>query len=385
MIFMNLVVGGGLSGLSFSHFFNEDCTIIDLGIPRIKSLSQNPCLDLGAQFFSKQDYNFFYLLKSLKLQSQIKKTNFNKFYIEKNETLINIHSKSFGGLSKAEQKEFKLFKQMLNNCEDFLFKNSQELQNTTFSQWYQKLYGGESLWICDAFLRSITFSTSKELNALYGIIACQSFFLKTYTFPKGMEYVITQLSKHKKIIRSQIEHIEFNRNKVETVQYNNKVLPCRKLTSAIPSSALSKIVSDHELSKHLSKVPYGGCEVIVIKTKNELTKGKPGIITPERKTISAIIKNRDYYTILAPYMKVPPAESMVLEELGVLPEKTVTSLHWDYSLPTCTKKLHLLQQEITEITNQYDNFAICGDFMGLPSLDACVESAKKAAEKLNKN
>jgi len=54
-------------------------------------------------------------------------------------------------------------------------------------------------------------------------------------------------------------------------------------------------------------------------------------------------------------------------------------------LPTCTKKLHLLQQEITEITNQYDNFAICGDFMGLPSLDACVESAKKAAEKLNKN
>ena len=384
---MNIVAGGGLSGLSFSHFFNDNCTIIDSGLTRINSIFKKSFLDLGAQFFSKEDLNFIQLVENLNLQSKLKETNFNNFYIEKNNSLIKINSTNYKSLSKDETEEIKLFKNFIKNSETFILNNYQELQNTSFDEWYKKTCGGESIWIIDSLFRSITFSNAKELNALYGLIASQSFFTKTYTFHQGMNYITNTLKKDKKIINSNINFIEFNKNTIDITLTDDKKISCKKLISAIPSNSLSKLTSIKELSKNLSKIPYAGCKVLIIETKKNLTYNKLGLITPEKKIISTILKNNNYYTILAPYTKFPPTEEQILNELNLSSKEgsIIVSSYWDYSLPTCTKKLHLIQEKILEITDQQNNFAICGDFMGLPSLDACVESAKKAAEKLNKN
>ena len=53
---------------------------------------------------------------------------------------------------------------------------------------------------------------------------------------------------------------------------------------------------------------------------------------------------------------------------------------WDYGLPVGSPELFAIQEKI----HGYDlkNLYICGDYMGLPSLDACIESSKSIAEKL---
>jgi protoporphyrinogen oxidase len=122
-----------------------------------------------------------------------------------------------------------------------------------------------------------------------------------------------------------------------------------------------------------------------------LTKKTNGIIFSKKQKISAILKNEEYYTILAPYKKdqTAPNQKILLNELKKITNNDNIEItcfkNWDYGLPTCSPKMFKYQQKIIEITNQYDNFAICGDFMGLPSLDACVESAKKAVLKIEKN
>ena len=382
---MNLVAGAGISGLSFSHFFGKNCTNLDCGQGRIKTFSDKPPIDMGAQFFSKKDLSIYRLIKDLNMQSEIKQTNFNKLFLEKNGLFIEINSTKEELLNKDAQ-NINLFKNKLKKIDNFLINNFEELQHKPFYEWYSEEYGGESIWIIDGILKSITFSNSKELNSLYGLIACQSFFTKTFTVKNGLEQVLKKLRQDKTIVKSKLEYIELQNKSFKVKFENNNPIPCKKLASAIPSNYLSQIISDKELAKYLSKIPYSGCKVILIKTQDNLTNNFPGLITPERKYISAILKNKSYYTILAPYKSFCTTDEQIFDELNLNTTKElILSTNWDYGLPTCTTKLHLIQEKINEITDQYDNFAICGDFMGLPSLDACVESAKKAAEKLNKN
>ncbi|MFA6269372.1 MAG: oleate hydratase [archaeon] len=393
----NIIIGAGLSGLTAAYTLANRPTNIhifetsNLLGGRITTINREKnYVDMGAQFFSKKDSNFYKLVKELSLENSMTETNFDKLNILFESKLIKINPKKYHNLNTKQTKELTKFKKFLLNCNKTLKLMPPELFLTNFKDWYYENIGEETIWFPDALLKSITFTDSTKLCAFYGLLACQSFFIKTYTLRKGLNEIINKLKYP--LENTQITKILFEKNRVESImKKDNEIIPIKKgVIAAIPSNELCKIVKEPDLSRTLKKITYNGCSVLIVKPKNNITNNLNGILTPENKTISAILINNNYYTVLAPYKhnEMQIKEKKILKELDKLnltfDKKFIYFKKWDYGLPEFNKNTFKLQQEISEITNQYDNFAICGDFMGLPSLDACVESAKKAAEKLKK-
>jgi hypothetical protein len=52
-------------------------------------------------------------------------------------------------------------------------------------------------------------------------------------------------------------------------------------------------------------------------------------------------------------------------------------MNWEFGLPEASPAFFQLQQDLS--MRHYKNFYIAGDYIGLPSLDACIESAKNVA------
>ncbi len=385
------IIGDGLSGLAAANYSNSK-KIFGLKESRIFTLNTNPRVDMGAQFFSKEDENFFSLVKKIKLEKHMKETKINQLVFEHKKEFFKINSNNFSKIEENTSSELKEFKKTMQLIENIIQEMPAELFETDFEKWYKKNIGPNSIWFVDSLLKSITFSKAKDVCAFYGLIACQSFFMKTYTFEEGLSKILNELNKNIKIEKDELTNINFSKDKVSSFCLKNKKVSVlnEKLITAIPSNVLSKIVDEKELSKKLGKIDYGGCSVLVVKTKKQITIKEPGIIFTNNKKIAAILKYEDYYTILAPYKNSQKSftQEELIKELKIVTNtediNVVSQKSWDYGLPTCSPKLANIQEEILEITNRYDNFAICGDFMGLPSLEACVESAKNAVKKIQK-
>lgn len=389
---MQYIIGNGLSGLSAAYFSKEDNIVFGSDDSRILTLKTKLSIDVGAQFFSKNDQNLFDLTKNLLLENSLKETTIDKLSMQHKQELFKIND-NFSELNEVMAKKLNEFKTFLSKSDELLEKMPKELFETNFNKWYKKNFDKDTIWFIDSLLKSITFIESKDVCAFYGIIACQSFFTKTYTFEKGLSEIINKLKEKTKVESAEVRQISFSSGNATIFFDKNEKISKNgdKIISAIPSNKLAKILEEKELANVLKKMPYAGCSVLVANSDAPLTKKTNGIIFSKKQKISAILKNEEYYTILAPYKKdqTAPNQKILLNELKKITNNDNIEItcfkNWDYGLPTCSPKMFKYQQKIIEITNQYDNFAICGDFMGLPSLDACVESAKKAVLKIEKN
>jgi len=393
----NFILGAGLSGLAAAHLLKMNLTkpyILEatnnIG-GRISTIKHTRVsIDIGAQFFSKKDLNLYPLIKDLSLDKSLTETSIDNLDLMLDSKLIKINDTKYKDFDKTQSKELEKFRLSLLNCNKNPISMNSELFLINFQEWYYQNIGKETIWFPDALLKSITFTDSKKVCAFYGILACQSFFIKTHTFHQGMSALINKLKKDINIENSKITNISFSKESVGSItESTGKIIKVKKgLISAIPSNELYKIVEEKCLAKALKKIPYNGCSVLVIEPKNKMLINSKGILTPESKIISAILNTGKYCTILAPYdnKKGEAKKEKILKEFDKLSldfdKKLIYYKNWDYGLPEFNKKTYKLQKDIQYLTNNYSNFAICGDFMGLPSLDACVESGYNAAKKL---
>ncbi len=408
---MTSIIGSGLSGLCAAYFNKNKSEIFEKnnftgGRIQSKEFSKN-FVEGGAQFYSKEDPNIYGLIKKLNLEKEEVIVSLSKFYANRNSEFVSINNGTSTQLSDEEKVQIKLFYKKILETLPLVETFPEELIKKPFEKWYLENIGKESKWIIDGMMQAITFTSPKNQSALYGIIVCGTFFSDCYSLNGGLKKInekLINISKPKIKLNQKIDFINFNEDKVKTISINKKTMPIKNnLISSIPSIELSKIIETSELSKKLKKITYNGCATLIIETDKKLLNNDSGILyTNKNEKISVLIDESNYYNFknkknvlgfLFPYKNRPNEKEMITLALKKVSELTNINFkinkkeiyYWDYGLPEFNYKTYKLQQEINEISNSYSNFAICGDFMGLPSLDACVESAKNAVQKINKS
>ncbi|HMA83266.1 MAG TPA: FAD-dependent oxidoreductase [Candidatus Thermoplasmatota archaeon] len=402
----NYILGGGITAASFCYHSKKNNNIIfekeDNLNGRIKSIPlSNSAIEVGAQFFCREDYNVYNLIKELKLGNELVKINLDNFTILHNNQMLKLKHGNSNSFSEIENKELIKFISFLKqNTIDIFNKPDQKIISMNFEEWYRKEIGSNTDWFINALVRAITFTNPFNLSALYGLLVCSTFFEDCFSLRGGLENLnkkLLSISKPKILTKHEVKKIKIRNNQVESLIVNGKAIQVDKkdfVISTVPSKILSKLLPESNLSDYLRKIEYGKCGVTVLKTKKNLLNHGSGILSTKSKGISIIIDEsaytgmnfkKGYITILTPYInpKDDIFDISLKEAKDIMPElenniEEKRFYKWEYGLPIGSPKIFELQRKILE--NDIENLLICGDYIGMPSLDACIESSKMAAK-----
>ncbi len=415
MGFDTVVIGGGIAGLSAGYFSKGKTLILEksdfLG-GRVYSVpvANNNFIELGAQFFSDEDPHIYSLVKQLKITDKLSPVSLNDFFVLKEDgSFAHLTNENYNGIDSNAKKELAKFFDTISNFDMSVLNNPpKELIDENFEKWYKSNIGENSYWLVYGMVRAITFSVPTEISAIYGLIVCSTFFGKCFTFKGGLISLINKLEKSQNStisLNSEVSHCEFVDNNIKFIDYYKSGKDLRlntknsKVISALPANVAQSIFDCVDLKRKFSLVDYHGCYVKVYKFENRVLDYNAGVLISDPKIPVSVVINEPNYSnfsskngiiaILMPYKvdtknstKLSKKADDVLSFLGGSNNKGLISsseFFWDQGLPIFNKNLFNLQKELKKFTVN-SNFKISGDFMGLPSLDASVESAYYSAK-----
>ena len=406
---VNYVLGGGISAAAFCYFGREYHNIIferesQLN-GRIKSLliGEN-AIEIGAQFFCQEDRAIYNTIKKLKFENKLIRANIHNFSILHKNYLIKFMEDKSENLSDEENKELQRFRYFLKKKFPEIFLNPPiEIYSAYFDEWYKEYIGENTVWFISSLVKSITFSEPEDLSAFYGLIVCSTFFETCYSIKGGLELLNVELlsiARPKIMKKKRITNLQIKNNKILELEINHeetiKIDKKDRVISTIPAGELSKLLPKCELKKQLNKVEYKGCGVVYLKVNKDVLNEGSGILTTEPNGISAAIDESNFLGIhslrgnlvfLKPYKfgKKEVFEN-ALEEIKIMfpgIEKNIERVEyfkWDYGLPVASRNFFDIQDKL--INQNIENLYLCGDYMGLPSLDACFERARDIANEI---
>ena len=401
------ILGAGISGLSTAYFLKDKKTEIyevshESG-GRIKGANiGNQWIDLGAQFIAKEDKHAMALVKSLGLSKKMKVFDISNFFISsKGHKLDSKHLSEFANLKIKEIEEFFIFLENLDNQKSkHLFD---EIAHETFYDWYNCEFGGEMIWLMDSICRTVAFAESKDLSAFFGLAVISSFLEDCYSFDKGLNEITDSLLRNMKSkinYGAKVTSIEFEKSSHIAMEHGGlstqKKVEC-PMISAIPAPELATIVNDKGLSKALKKVEYMGCGVVAFETDEAVFRGKLGAMFLKEKVSAAFDSTarfgskkgiEEVIIALIPFkgeggFDYPKLAIKSLSEFDPKFEskiRSTTVVEWKFGLPICSTKLSEVQKEILE--SSPEGLFVVGDFMGLPSVDASIETAYACAKNI---
>lgn len=409
----NYIIGGGLSGLSSSYFLRKDKnTIIEKQERldgRIRSLSVgDDVIEIGAQFFSEGDLNLYSLIQDLNLENDLRKASLPDISIHHEGRSLKLKDRLSKELEDDEKTELKRFYSFIEKLDEDFFQNPPEnILFENFDNWYRENIGKKTVWFISSLVRAITFSTPKEISAFFGLVVCITFFEPCYSIQGGLGYLNKRLlsSSRPKIIKNTkitgltlkgggIREMIPEGGKPITVNDNDRVI------SSVPAQIIGEWLPKSELKELLDKIKYKGCGVTLLEASKSPLENSSGVLYPDEKGISAIIdqgrffgfdSENKYILVLRPFEgdedDIFEKGMEELREIAPDWERHIKSrdyFEWNYALPVASPRFFKYQREI-ETSNKIENLYLCGDYMGLPSLDACVKSARSVAEKVKSN
>jgi protoporphyrinogen oxidase len=393
------VIGAGISGLSAAYFLNGKAEIYEASHEpggRVKAANiGNQWVDLGAQFIAKDDKHAMELVERLGMIKRLKAFDLKDFFFYKDG-----HKLDSKQLFKSIRTLF-LFIRCMD--EKKFTRVHEEIAQFTFLDWYQQEFGSETGWLVDSMCRPVTFASSKELSAIFGIAIVAGYMNDCYSFEGGVNEIVTMLIKKAKpkltfgLKATWLELGKNNRITLETQGKSSEQKTQGKILSTIPAPELAKIVGEKDLRRALNKIEYAGCGVVVFETDEKIFGEKLGVIFQGAEVAAAYdITSRfrgktdltEAIVALVPFRSENKLDyqKLALKSLSEFdPDfkskiKSTTIVEWKLGLPICSPKLFEIQERIREASPE--NLLIAGDFMGLPSLDASIETAYTCAKKL---
>ncbi len=401
------IIGAGISGLSAAYFLGRETEIFEASSEaggRVRAANiGNQWVDLGAQFIAKEDKHAMGLVKSLGLSKKLKVFDLRNFFVcLKGHKLDSRHLFELASLEIKEIEELFLFLEGLD--EKKFGKLQEEIAHETLEEWYRREFGEEMLWLIDSMCRTVTFSDAKELSAIFGLAVVSSFVEECYSFDKGINEIAISLLKESKAkinYGSKVNWLEFGKSNRITVEKNgvNSELKGGKILSTVPAPELARIVGEKDLVKALNKIEYAGCGVVVFETDEKVFGGKLGAMFPKEKISAAFDATarfgnkegvEELIVALVPFKgdERPDFAKAALKSLNEFDRefeskvRSTTVVEWELGLPVCSPSLFETQMKIQESCPE--GLLVAGDFMGLPSLDASIETALACAKGLNK-
>jgi len=402
-----LIIGAGISGLCCAaRLQNEfEVEVIESDSSaggRLKSLAVGGhCIDAGAQFFSREDLNAKELVKELGLEGETREFDLSRFLVSDGKRTVSLKFNEEAGFSEAESRELDKFSSIVTGMGDGT-PSVPRTGSANFFCWYKENVGSASLWIAEAFLRAIAFASPHELDAFYGIIAFSSFLAPSITIRGGLSRLSEQAKLKAKAaqfhFREPVSSIQFTGSKaveVKTPKNVFKIGESDKVVLALPYPIASSLLRAGKSSPFANaEIAYCGCAAS-LQTYGEKPLGdKLGIMfSGKNMPVAAVFENTlktaeselgSVVTSLMPYSGGRPAENEILtaasRQVGLGKPLATQIVYWDYGLPLASPEFFKNQALLEARLPQ--NVFLAGDFMGLPSLDAAIESSRACAEKI---
>jgi protoporphyrinogen oxidase len=348
-----------------------------------------------------------------------------------NENLILYKNKKFyatslGGLFKytnlREKIELTKLILLLRKKEFLLHYNwpikENKFDKENFSSWFKTNFSESLLeYFAQPIVSSLSLVTPEKISTTYGLTLLNSALRKqTYTMNGGVGVISLTLSKalEEKGIRilkgSEIKKILIKNNTVKGVYIGNKLLRADKIVSSAPIPNFLNIINSNNKFKKLKSIKYSPCIHLWIAFHSKLFKKNFAYLFPR-------IEWKDHFAIIETSLKsethVPKGRGMI--ELFVfedharqlirksddaIKKKLINDLtnifaidiekHVDWfkiarfenGMPIHSPNYFAHINQL--FNNNIEGLYFCGDYVGLPSLEAAVSSGLEAAKEVIK-
>ena len=435
-----VVVGGGTSGLAAAYVLDragadylalEKC---DFAGGRIYGVVREGfTLDLGAQFFYSRYNSTFDLMRRLGIDNTLVKFvkpmgmlrdgTVHILYPDLVETLKHLPTMmKFGALSsRGKLRAVQMIMKLMTLGKKLDFDDplkAIELDNVTLAEYARRHFGDEILeYIIQPIASALTLGEPEEISAAYGLALAWYHIPGLSTTRKGMGYLAESLSKNvgnlklrtevtKIIIEDkQVKGVEFKKGgKKQTVEADNVV--CATL-----AGQAAKILPDlpGQMTDILSGISYSACAHVMFATPRKLMGDLYAIGTPRREGLctSGFTENSNKAPGYAPpntglihaFTFGKYAREMMEQSDDEIRERVTHDIQmviptfpdepifceifrWPEAVCLSSPGQITAVQRLKVAAREYKGLHLVGEYFGMPSVEAAINSGMKAAERI---
>ena len=435
-----IVVGGGTSGLAAAYTLQRggaECTVLEKGDfsgGRIYGIEKEGfTLDLGAQFFFRRYRTTYDLMNQLGIFGQ--RVKFAKPVGILRDGTVHALSTSvmdnlkhptaalkFGALSnRGKRQGMKMGLDFLRISKKLDFDDplkAIELDNISVADYARRNWGDEILeYAIQPIDSALTLGEPEEISAAYGLALPWYAIQGLSTTTKGIGYLAESLSSNVKDIRlnTEVTKILLDGDKAKGVEIKNGSKTEFMEADDVICSALAPqaagLLPDlpAALTDTLSGIKYSACTHVMLATRGKVIDDMYAIATPRREGLSmcGITDNANKAPTYA-----PPNTSLI--HVFTFGKFAREMLDWDDARiqEHCTREIQMVVPafpdepifceifrwpeavclsspgQITAVQKlkvglrEFKRLHLVGEYFGMPSVEAALNSGVKAAEKV---
>jgi len=438
-----VIIGGGTSGLAAAYTLERagaEYVVLeknDFSGGRIYGVVKDGfTLDLGAQFFFSRYRTTFDLMRQLGIYDQLVKfakpmgiLRDGTVHVAYPSIMDNLkHPTSglkFGALSgRGKRQGIKMGLKFLAVGKKLDFNDplkAIELDNISFAEYARRNWGDEILeYAIQPIASTLTLGDPEDISAAYGMALAWYFLPGLSTTTKGIGYLAESLSKNIKnvMLKTEATRIVMEGNTVKGVEIKNG-----SKTELIEADHVICSALAHQTAGMLPELPtaildtlngveYSACTLVMLGTKGKIIDDMYAIATPRREGLcmSGFTDNANKAPGYA-----PPNTSLV--HVFTFGKFAREMLEWD-DAKIYDKAIHDIQMVVPQFPDEpifkdiyrwkeavclsgpgqitaiqklkvgmrdFKGLHLVGEYFGMPSVEASLNSGVKAAEKVVKS
>ncbi len=436
-----VVVGGGTSGLAAAVTLEKggaDVTVLeqrDFAGGRIYGVvKEGFTMDFGAQFFFNRYPSTFDLMGRLGIADQLKKFTApvgilrdGTVHVLYRDLAENLRHPSaglrFGALSsKGKRQGLKLGIKMLQLRKKLDFDDplkAIELDNISLADYGRRNFGDEILeYVLQPVVAALTLGDPEEVSAAYGLSLLWYPVSGLSNPRKGMGFLAESMAKNVTDVRlsTEVKRIVVEDKKVRGVEIasgkKTQVIEADSVICSAPGEEASAMLADlpPAMTDILAGMNYSACTHVLFAVGKKVLGDLYAVATPRREglCISGITDNDNK----APGFYAPPncgimsaftfgkyaREMLTMKDSEVIdrvtkdiqsfipqfPDEPIFTeiFRWPKALCLASPGHITSVQRLKIALRDYDGLHLAGEYLGMPSVEASINSGVKAARRI---
>lgn len=438
-----VVIGGGTAGLAAAYTLEKagvECVVLEkreFSGGRLYGIQKEGfTLDLGAQFFFSRYRTTFELMRSLGIHDQLVKWQkpmgilrdgtVHPAYPKVTDAIRHLPSQlKFGAIStRGKRQALFMVMRLIAVSKKLDFDDplkAIELDNISFADYARRHWGEEILeYAIQPVASTLTLGEPEDISAAYGLALMWYFLPGLSTTTKGIGYLAETLASKVKDIRldTAASRVVLEKNKVKGVVVEGgkkgDVLKADGVVCATLAPEAAALLGDGvsaPISDTLAGLKYSACTHVLFATRGRLLGDMYAVATPRREGL-CMSGFTDSANKAGTY--APPNTSLI--NVFTFGDFAREMLEWDDE-KVRERAIHDLQSVVpqfpdepmfTEIfrwpqavclsgpgqitsvqklkvgLREYKGLELAGEYFGMPSVEAALNSGVKAADRLLK-
>jgi protoporphyrinogen oxidase len=437
-----VIIGGGTSGLAAAYTLEQagaECLVLekrDFAGGRIYGTEREGfTLDLGAQFFFSRYHTTFDLMQKLGIYDQLAKwakpmgiLRDGTVHMAYSSIMDNLKHPSsglkFGALSnRGKRQGVKMALKFLTLGKKLDFDDplkAIELDNISFAEYARRHWGDEILeYAIQPIASTLTLGEPEDISAAYGLALAWYFLPGLSTTTKGIGYLAESLAKNCKNVKlnTEVTRIVMEGNQVKGVEIKDgsktEFIEADSVICGALAGEAAAMLSDlpAQVLDTLGSIKYSASTHVMLATKGKIIGDMYAIATPRREGLSmaGFTDNANKAPTYAPantslihvftfgrYAREmldwddAKIQDHVTRELQMVvpqfPDEPIFCEIFKWPQAVCLSSPGQITavQKLKVGMREFKGLHLAGEYFGMPSVEAALNSGVKAANRVLK-